>query len=99
MWDVWFLGQIVYSKIEHPWIINKMKRLDFSKDKLTITEGADEKPYCGNDNPPLYVTKTKGEALTISFETDNSITKTGFRIEYTSTECKTLIQDNYYTLC
>ena len=24
MWDVWFLGQIVYSKIEHPWIINKI---------------------------------------------------------------------------
>ena len=24
MWDVWFLGQIIYSKIEHPSIINKM---------------------------------------------------------------------------
>ena len=29
LWDVWFLGQIVYSKIEHPWIINKMKVLSF----------------------------------------------------------------------
>ena len=72
-----------------------MKDLDFSKDKLTIMEGADETPYCGNDNPPLYVTETKGGALTISFETDNSITKTGFRIEYTSTECKTLIHFNH----
>ena len=26
MWDVWFLGQIVYSKIEHPSIINKIIR-------------------------------------------------------------------------
>ena len=24
LWDVWFLGQIVNSKIEHPWIINKI---------------------------------------------------------------------------
>ena len=24
MWDVWFLGQIVYSNIEHPSIINKI---------------------------------------------------------------------------
>ena len=24
MWDVWFDGQIVRSKIEHPWIINKI---------------------------------------------------------------------------
>ena len=24
MWDVWFLGQIEYSTIEHPWIINEM---------------------------------------------------------------------------
>ena len=24
MWDVWFLTQIVYSKIEHPWTINKI---------------------------------------------------------------------------
>ena len=24
LWDVWFLGQIVYSKIEQPLIINKM---------------------------------------------------------------------------
>ena len=23
-WNVWFLSQIVYSKVEHPWIINKM---------------------------------------------------------------------------
>ena len=70
---------------------SNMKGLDFSKDKLTIMEDTDEKTYCGNNNPPLYVTKTKGEALTISFTTDNSITKTGFRIEYTSTECKIFI--------
>ena len=24
MWDVWFLGQIEYSTIEHPWIINEI---------------------------------------------------------------------------
>ena len=71
-----------------------MKYFDFSKDSLTIVEGADKKTYCGDTpNPSMYV--TKGEALTISFKTDNSITKTGFRIEYTSTECKTLNQDNY----
>ena len=76
-----------------------IKDLDFSKDKLTIAEDADEMSFCGDANPSLYISKTKGGALTISFETDNSITKTGFRIEYTSTECKTLIQDNYYTPC
>ena len=65
-----------------------MKYFDFSKDKLTIVEGADEVPFCGDTNPSLYI--TKGGAVTISFETDSSITKTGFRIEYTSTECKTL---------
>ena len=27
MWDVWFLGQIVYSSIEHPSIINKIQLL------------------------------------------------------------------------
>jgi hypothetical protein len=60
---------------------------DCSKDKLTI---ADKEPYCGDENPSSYITKTKGEPLTILFETDNSITKTGFRIEYTSTEyCST----------
>ena len=25
LWDVWFLGQIVYFKIEHPLIINKIR--------------------------------------------------------------------------
>ena len=29
MWDVWFDGQIVRSKIEHPWIINKIQRRAF----------------------------------------------------------------------
>ena len=24
LWDVWFLGQIEYYTIEHPWIINEM---------------------------------------------------------------------------
>jgi hypothetical protein len=24
VWDVWFDGQIIRSKIEHPWIINKI---------------------------------------------------------------------------
>ena len=25
LWDIWFLGQIVYFKIEHPSIINKIR--------------------------------------------------------------------------
>ena len=85
----------MYLKLEIPQPLlpecTNMKYFDFSKDKLTI---ADEKSFCGDTNPSLYITKTKGGALTISFETDNSIAKTGFRIEYTSTECKTLNQDN-----
>ena len=24
LWDVWFLGQINYRTIEHPWIINEI---------------------------------------------------------------------------
>ena len=52
-----------------------MKDLDFSKDRLTIAEDADEVSFCGDANPSLYISKTKGGALTISFETDNSIPK------------------------
>ena len=85
--------QIWVSKLEIPQPTTpectNMKDLDFSKDKLTIADDADEVSFCGDANPSLYISKTKGGALTISFETDNSITKTGFRIEYTSTECKT----------
>ena len=34
MWDVWFEGQIVRSKIEHPWIINKIFVLLMLKQKF-----------------------------------------------------------------
>ena len=32
MWDVWFLRQIDYCTIEHPWIINK------NEDTLTLIQ-------------------------------------------------------------
>ena len=34
MWDVWFLGQIKYSTIEHPWIINEMEEPPTKKIKV-----------------------------------------------------------------
>ena len=37
LWDVWFECQIVCFKIEHLWIINKMKQFKNQKIGLTMT--------------------------------------------------------------
>ena len=58
----------------------------FSRDTLTLYDGDSEgspllKQHCGKSIPPTYYSKTN--IAFIHFQTDGSVTGTGFELEYT----------------
>ena len=58
----------------------------FSRDTLTLYDGDSEgspllKQHCGKSIPPTYYSQTN--MAFIHFQTDGSVTGTGFELEYT----------------
>ena len=50
LWDVWFLGQSVYFKIEHPLIINKNTNSSLAKGETIPNEPERRRGFAQNTN-------------------------------------------------
>ena len=67
----------------------------FSRDILTLYDGDSEaspllEQHCGGSIPPMYYSQTN--MVFIHFQTDGSVTGTGFELEYTpSSKLKKLL--------
>ena len=57
---------------------------DFSHDNLTIFDGASAwGPYCGDSLPPSNISSSN--RLLLYFQSDKTVTETGFKLEYNAT--------------
>ena len=71
---------------------------DFRDDRLSIFDGDSNtspmlgNPYCGDSLPPSQITSSNH--LLIHFYSDESVTSTGFKLEYNATS-----KNTYKVLC